>query len=122
LIHYDSEASNVIDHILQESQMERFLLELFKTELNVGAIMINRKQFDLASAYCQRCLAYSRRWPVESELKITFMFKALHLNRDLRKKQGDESGAPVFAEECYNFLAEAYDPGRKQVQEAAMGY
>jgi hypothetical protein len=81
--------------------------------------MINRKQFDLAQVHCERCLVYSRRLPVESELKIAFTYKALDLNRDLRKKQGDESGTLAFAEECYNFLVEAYDPGHKQVQEAA---
>jgi hypothetical protein len=74
---------------------------------------------DLAEGHYQRCLAYSRRYGLEGEKKITDIFTALEAYCTLRQLQGDNSGGLIFAEEAYNLVVEAYDPVHPQVQEAA---
>jgi hypothetical protein len=71
-------------------------------------IAINRRKFDLAEGHCQRCLAYSRRFGLEVEKKVTMMFEAVKRCCSLQDHQDNHLGALSFAEECYNL--EAYDP------------
>jgi hypothetical protein len=76
----------------------------------MAVITIHRRQFDLAEGHCHRCLAYSRKYGLEGEEKITMIFDALSLCCSLREGQGYYSDALSFAEECYNSVVEAYDP------------
>jgi hypothetical protein len=85
----------------------------------MAAIAMNRRQFHLSEGQCQRCFAYSRRFELEGEGKITMIFLALKLCCSLQDQQYNQSGALSFAAECYNLVVEAYDPVHPQVQEAA---
>jgi hypothetical protein len=118
VINLDSDASNGID-ILNEDQINLLVKELYYTEQNMAIIAIARGQFDLAEGHCQRCLAYSRRYGLEGEKKITMIFEAIRTYSDLRHYERDYSGSVIFAEEAYNLVVEAYDCVHPQVQEAA---
>jgi tetratricopeptide (TPR) repeat protein len=85
----------------------------------MAIVTMNRRQFNLTEGHCQRSLAYSRRYGLEGEEKITMIFTALSTYCTLRERQGNYSDAVIFAEECYNLVVEAYDPVHPQVQEAA---
>jgi tetratricopeptide (TPR) repeat protein len=104
---------------LNEDQINISVEHLYYTEHNMAAIAINRRQFDLAEGHCQRCLAYSRRYGLEGEKKITMIFQASKIYCSLRERQGNYSDALTFAEECYKLVVEAYNPVHPQVQEAA---
>jgi hypothetical protein len=84
----------------------------------MAASTININQLDIAGAHCQRCLAYSRRYGLEGENKITDSLTALKIYCNLRQRQKGYSSAVTFAEEAYNLVVEAYDPIHPQVQEA----
>jgi hypothetical protein len=56
---------------------------------------------------------------VKGETETALIFQALSGFNRLRERQGDYTGAVKVAEECYNFVVEAYDPVHFQVQEAA---
>jgi hypothetical protein len=71
-------------------------------EQNMASIAMNRRPFDLAEGHCHRCLAYSRRYGLEGEEKVTMAFEALKLCCYLQDYQDNYSGALLFAEECYN--------------------
>jgi hypothetical protein len=118
LIQLNLEASNRIDR-LNSPQMNYLLLELLRTEQNMAAFTMNSYQLDIAEGHCQRCLAYSKRYGLEGEVKTTVTLSALKTYCTLRQRQIDYPGALVFAEECYNLVVEAYDPVHPQVQEAA---
>jgi tetratricopeptide (TPR) repeat protein len=118
VINLDSDASNGIDN-LNEDQINYLVEHLYYTEQNMAFINISRRQFNLAEGHCQRCLAYSRRYGLEGENKITLIYLALKTYCSLRDGQGNYSDAVIFAEECYNLVVEAYDPVHPQVQEAA---
>jgi tetratricopeptide (TPR) repeat protein len=118
VINLDSDASSGNDS-LNEDQRSYLLGQLYHTELNMAVIAMNKGQFNLAEGHCQRCLAYSRRYGLEGEEKITMIFHALSTYCSLRERQGNYSDAVTFAEECYNLVVEAYDPVHPQVQEAA---
>jgi hypothetical protein len=88
----------------------------------MAGVTINRNQLDVAEGHCQRCLAYSRRYGLEGEKKITDILAALMTYCTLRERRTDYSGAVAFAEEAYNLVVETYDPSHSQVsqeQEAA---
>jgi hypothetical protein len=118
VINLDSDASNGIDS-LNEDQINYSVEHLCYTEQNIAVITMNRRQFDLAEGHCLRSLAYSRKYGLERELKIIMIFTALITYCSLREREGNYSDAVTFAEECYNFVVEAYDPAHPQVQEAA---
>jgi hypothetical protein len=118
LIHLDSNTSDQSEGH-DEGQINYLLHELFRTEQNMAAVFINRRQFDRAEEHCQRCLAYSRLYGLEGELKVDMIFSALSSYSKLRLLQQNYPSALIFAEECYNFVVEAYDPVHPQVQEAA---
>jgi tetratricopeptide (TPR) repeat protein len=99
-----------VNHILEH---------LALVEKNMAAVTMTRRQLDIAEGHCQRCLAYSRRYGLEGEKKITHILAALIIYCHLRQRQSDYSGAVAFAEEAYNLVVEAYDPVHPQVQEAA---
>jgi tetratricopeptide (TPR) repeat protein len=94
------------------------LQELFNTEKNLAVVASNQRQFDLSEGHCQRCLAYSRKAPVDED-KIYMIFAALHTYCILRERQGNLSDALNYAEEGYNVVVEAYDPVHPLVQKAA---
>jgi hypothetical protein len=118
VINLDSDASKGINS-LNEDQIIVLVEQLFYMEQNMVVLAIIRRQFDLAEGHCQRCLAYSRRYGLEEEDKITMIFQALKLCCSLQDHQRNYSGALPFVEECYNLVVEAYDPAHPQVQEAA---
>jgi hypothetical protein len=95
---------------LSNEQQDSLLWQLHRAEQNMAVITIKRGQFDLAEGHCQRCLAYSRRYGLEGQEKITMMFEALKLCSYLQDCQCNHSDAVSFAEECYNLVVEAYDP------------
>jgi tetratricopeptide (TPR) repeat protein len=99
--------------------MNHILSELYFVENNMAIVTMNRRQLDIAEGHCQRCLAYSRRYGLDGEKKITHILGALMIYCKLRRKQSDYSGAVAFAEDAYNLVVEAYDPAHPQVQEAA---
>jgi tetratricopeptide (TPR) repeat protein len=117
VINLDSDASNGNDSP-NEDEINS-LEQLDYTEQSMATIAMHRRQFDLAEGHCQRSLAYSRRYGLEGEKKITMIFTALGTYCSLRENQGNYSDAVTFAEECYNLVVEAYDPVHPQVQEAA---
>jgi tetratricopeptide (TPR) repeat protein len=80
---------------------------------------MNINQYDTAEGHCQRSLAYSKRYGLEGEEKISKIFGSLRIYCELRQRQGNLSDAVTFAEEAYNLVVEAYDPVHPQVQEAA---
>jgi hypothetical protein len=114
----DSDPSEGIN-ILSKEQQDSLLVQLFFTEQGMAKITINRRQFNSAEGHCQQSLAYSRRYGLEGEEKITLIFHALENYSYLRQRQGNYSDAVTFAEECYNLVVEAYDPVHPEVQEAA---
>jgi hypothetical protein len=114
LIQLNLDASNRIDS-RNDHQMNQLLQQLFYTENNMSVVTSN----DMAEGHCQRALAYSKRFGLEGEEKITMMFKALCSYSTLRQHQGNLSLALSFAEEAYNLVVEAYDPVHFQVQVAA---
>jgi tetratricopeptide (TPR) repeat protein len=118
VINLDIDASEGNDSHSEEQRNE-LLRESHYIEQIMAAIALNRRQFDLAEGHCQRCLAYSRRYGLEGEEKITTIFNALGTYCDLRQRQGNLLDALTFAEECYNLVVEVYDPVHPQVQEAA---
>jgi hypothetical protein len=114
LIQLDLDGSNRMD-----TRINYIMEKLFVTEHNMAALTINIYQLDIAEGHCQRCLAYSRRYGLEGEEKITNIFAALSSYCTLRERQRDYSGALIFAEEAYNLVVEAYNPVHPQLQEAA---
>jgi hypothetical protein len=114
LIQLDLDASNQMD-----TRMNYIMGKLYFIEQLMAGVTINLNQLDIAEGHCQRCLAYSRRYGLEGEMKITNILAALKLYCTLRQRQIDYSGALIFAEEAYNLIVEAYDPVHPQVQEAA---
>jgi hypothetical protein len=114
----DSDPSEGIN-ILSNEQQNCLLGQLFCVEQAMAFLSTNRRQFNLAEGHCQRCLAYSRRYGLEGEEKITMIFSALKIYCTLRERQGNYLDAVSFAEECYNLIVEAYDPVHSQAQEAA---
>jgi tetratricopeptide (TPR) repeat protein len=115
---YDSKKSNRII-LLSDDLLNHLLDQLIRIEQNMAAITNDRKQSVAAEGHCQRCLAYSRRFGVEGEQKITFIFAALRAYCQLRQQQSDYLGAVNFAEEGYNLVVTAYDPVHIMTQEAA---
>jgi hypothetical protein len=107
VINLDSDASDGIDS-LREDQINYLVEQLFNIELNISIITMQRRQFDLAEGHCQRCLAYSKRYRLEGEEKITKIFEALSLC-SVQDHQHNYSGALFFAEKCYNLVVEAYN-------------
>jgi tetratricopeptide (TPR) repeat protein len=118
LIQLDLDASNQTDSC-NDHRMNHILERLFFVEKNMAAVSMNRRQLDIAEGHYQRCLAYSRRYGLEGEKKITNILAALITYCKLRQRQSDYSGAVAFAEDAYNLVVEAYDPVHPQVQEAA---
>jgi tetratricopeptide (TPR) repeat protein len=118
VINLDLDVSQGNDSLSEDQKIVLFW-ELYCTEQKMADIAMNRRQFDLAEEHCQRCLAYSRRYSLEGEEKITMMVTSLTIYSALRQRQGNLSDALTFAEECYNLVVEAYDPVHPQVQEAA---
>jgi hypothetical protein len=118
LTQLDLDASNRTDN-RNDHQRNCILQELFCVEQNMAALTINSQQLDIAEGHCQRCLAYSRRYGLEGEVKTTNILAALTTYSGLRQIQSDYSGALPFAAEAYNLMVEAYDPVHFQVQEAA---
>jgi hypothetical protein len=102
-----------------DNRMNDILGKLYVTEQQMAGVTISLNQLDIAEGHCQRCLAYSRRYGLEGEMKTTNIFAALRTYCTLRQIQGDHSSALIFAEEAYNLVVEAYDPVHPQVQEAA---
>lgn len=115
LIYLDSNAGKRSDWH-SESQIDELLMHLQRIENNLANVTLMRRQFDVAEGHCLRCLEYSKRLSVEGEEKITSIVDALHSYCILRRHQGNLSGALNFAEERYNILVMAYDPGHRQVQ------
>jgi hypothetical protein len=91
-----SDASNRIDS-LNEDQRNYLVQYLYCTDLNMAVITMNRRQFDLAEGHCQRFLAYSRRYGLEGEKKISMIFEALKLCCYLQNRKHNYSGALSFA-------------------------
>jgi tetratricopeptide (TPR) repeat protein len=118
VINLDPDSSYGVDSFSKD-QIKRLLDELIYTEQNMARVTGDRRQFDAAEGHCQRCLAYSRRYELEGEEKITSIFKGLQTCCALQERQGNYVDALTFAEECYNLVVEAYDPVHAQVQEAA---
>jgi hypothetical protein len=114
LIQLDLDSSDRTDS-RNDHQIEILLEDLFRTEQQMAALTININQFDIAEGHCQRCLAYSRRYGLEGEKKITDVFGALRIYRILRERQKDYSGAVNFAEQAYKLVVEAYDCAHPQV-------
>jgi hypothetical protein len=108
IVNLESDASNGIVSPNKE-QINTLVGHLYFRELNVAVITMLRRQFDLAEGYCHRSLAYSRRYGLEGEVKITMIFHTLSTYCSLRGQQGNYSDALSFAEECYNLVVEAYD-------------
>jgi hypothetical protein len=102
------------------SKQKNYLLEESRyLERKMALVAMNRNEFDLAEGHCLRSLVNSRRIGLEGEEKTTFVFLALGDYVNLRQAQGDYSGAVSFAEEAYNLVVDAYDPGHPEVQETA---
>lgn len=118
MIYIDSDVSNRADSLSQD-QINRVLYQMYFTAQNMAVVAMNRRQFDLSEGHCQQCLACSRRFGVEGEIKIDMIFTALRTSCDLRIRQGDYTDALTCAEEGYNLLVVAYDPAHPQVQTAA---
>jgi tetratricopeptide (TPR) repeat protein len=118
LIQLDLDANNGID-TCNDHRMNYILNKLYFVEQRMAAVTMGRNQLDISEGHCQRCLAYSRRYGLEGETKITHIFVALTTYCKLRQRQDGYSGAVAFAEEAYNLVVEAYDPVHSQVQEAA---
>jgi tetratricopeptide (TPR) repeat protein len=118
LIHLERDAGNEI-RSFTDFQMNQLLQRLHHMEKDLATIAMNRDQFDIAEGHCQRCFDYSQRYGLEGGQKTDMIFQAFRNYSNLREKKGDCSGALSFAEECYNLVAEAYDPVHSQVQEAA---
>eukprot|EP00596_Hydrurales_sp_CCMP1899_P005726 CAMPEP_0119052570 /NCGR_PEP_ID=MMETSP1177-20130426/73828_1 /TAXON_ID=2985 /ORGANISM="Ochromonas sp, Strain CCMP1899" /LENGTH=425 /DNA_ID=CAMNT_0007032189 /DNA_START=251 /DNA_END=1528 /DNA_ORIENTATION=- len=118
LIYLDSNAGKRSDWY-SEDQIDDLLKHLLRIHHNMATTTITRRKFDAAEGHCQQCLAYSKRLKVEGEEKTTSVVDALYTYCILRNNQGNLSGAINFAEERYNILVMAYDPGHRQVQEAA---
>jgi hypothetical protein len=118
LIQLDLDASNRIDS-RNDHRVNYLLDKLYFVENNMANMTMDRNQLDIAEGHCQRCQAYSRRYGLEGEKKITNILAALITYCNLRQSQRDYSGAVAFAEEAYNLVVEAYDPVHPQVQEAA---
>jgi tetratricopeptide (TPR) repeat protein len=114
LIQLDLDASNQMD-----TRINYIIEKLYVTEQHMAAVTMNSDQLDIAEGHCQRCLAYSRRFGLEGEMKTSIILAALKLYCTLRQRQGNLSDALIFAEEAYNLVVEAYDPVHSQVQEAA---
>jgi tetratricopeptide (TPR) repeat protein len=113
MINLDSDTSSGID------TLNYLVKELFYTEQYMAVITMHRRQLNSAEGHCEQCLAYSKRYWLEGEEKITMIFEALQIHYCLQIEQGNYSDALSFAEECYNLVVEAYDPVHPQVQEAA---
>jgi hypothetical protein len=64
-------------NILSNEQQDSLLKQLYYTEQRMAVMAQQRRQFDSAEGHCQRCLAYSRRYGLEEEEKITMIFGAL---------------------------------------------
>jgi hypothetical protein len=64
----------------------------------------------MSEGHSQQCLAYSRRYGLEGEKKITDILVALMTYCTLRQRQRDYSGAVALAKEAYNLVVDAYDP------------
>jgi tetratricopeptide (TPR) repeat protein len=118
LIQLDLDASNRTDSY-NDHRIDNILNKLCSAEQKMANVTMNRRQLDIAEGHCQRCLAYSKRYGLEGEKKITNILAALITYCSLRQIQGDYSGAVAFAEDAYNLVVEAYDPVHPQVQEAA---
>jgi tetratricopeptide (TPR) repeat protein len=114
----DSDATNQ-SNSLNSIETYRLLKQPYALERNMAILALSRNQYDIAERHCHRCLVNSRRFRVEGEDKTTSIFEALHVYVNLRRAQGDSSGAVTFAEEAYNLVVDAYDPVHPQVQEAA---
>jgi hypothetical protein len=114
LIQLDQDASNRID-----SRINRILHELYYIEQTMAINTMNTNQYDTAEGNCQRSLAYSKRYGLEGEKKISMIFGSLRIYCELRQRQGNLLDAVIFAEEAYNLVVEAYDCVHPQVQEAA---
>jgi hypothetical protein len=84
--------------------------------------LIVKRNLDVAEGHCQRCLAYAHRYKVEGNEKLAMTYNAFTTFYHLREMQGDHSGAAIYAEDCYNLVVAAYDPGHQQVQKAAGSY
>jgi hypothetical protein len=60
-----------------DARQRNFLVEqLYSMEQNMAVTTMNRRQYALAEGHCQRCLAYSKRYGLEGEEKITMIFEA----------------------------------------------
>jgi tetratricopeptide (TPR) repeat protein len=118
LSYLDSDAGNRISS-LNEGQMNYLKQHLTQSEQNLAISTVERMRFDLAEGHCQRCLAYSRRFWLDGEMKNTCIFEALRAYIDLREWQENYFDAVTFVEESYNLVVEAYDCVHPQVQEAA---
>jgi hypothetical protein len=119
LIQLDLDATNRMN-----TRMNDILEALFRSKQNMAALTSNSNQFDVAEGHCQRSLAYSRRYGLEGEKKITMTFTALKTYFNLRKRQGDNPDALTLAEEGYQLVEETYRDSphfgvHPQVQEAA---
>jgi hypothetical protein len=104
-------AMNQDSDSLDDDNKDYLLQELYDTELGLAMVAMNRRIFDLSEGHCQRCLAYSRRFP-EDEEKISSIFNALQTYCILRERQGNIPDALNYAEECCNLVVETYDPVR----------
>jgi hypothetical protein len=109
LIHLDSDGSSKLFNLNKEEQWNTLLKQLFLAEERMALIATQINQLDIAEGHCQRCLAYSRRYRIEGEEKIRFIYRALNTYSILRRRQDNFEGSRKFAEECYNLVVVAYD-------------
>jgi hypothetical protein len=85
LIQLDLDASNQTDS-RNDHRMNHILKKLYFIECNMANMTMGRNQLDMAEGHCQRCLAYSRRYGLEGEKKITDILAALRIYCNLRQR------------------------------------
>jgi hypothetical protein len=75
LIQLDLAARNLSDSC-NDHRMNYILENLLFVEYNMAALTISRNELDISEGHCERCLAYSRRYRLEGEKKITDILAA----------------------------------------------
>jgi hypothetical protein len=71
--------------VLDVSQKDKLLMNLFLTEGNMSAVTSGLRQSKAAEGHCQRFLAYARAFSRDGEGKSTCILRALSLYVNLRE-------------------------------------
>jgi tetratricopeptide (TPR) repeat protein len=100
-------------------QINIILHLLSSTEHDIGIILRQRNQFELAESFCQQALSHARLYKGKEEYKTDLVCSALRVLYDIRVFQKNYVDALPFAEEAYDLVAIAYNPVHLKVQKAA---